>query len=116
MQGRNLATNTVRQCVTCSRSNTKPTQPIMGQVPTFRIQPAPQVPTFRIQPAPPFNVTGVDYAIIKDRMGSGGKISKCYIGIFIYFTTTTRKMCLLRRLPAAYFPTIVLTSSAGIQS
>lgn len=79
VRGRNLATKIIKQCVTCFRSNPKPIQPIMGQLPKFRVQ-----------PASPFNTTGVDYAgplLIKDRKGRGGKISKCYIGLFICFAT-----------------------------
>lgn len=79
ISGRNLAKRTVHDCIRCFRA--KPTQinPIMGNLPKDRLT-----------PAPPFQITGTDYAgpfNLKDRKGRGAKISKCYVCLFVCFTT-----------------------------
>lgn len=79
ISGRNLAKNTVRSCVKCFRFNPKMSNPMMGDLPAERVT-----------PMPPFYNTGVDYAgplLIRDKLGRGAKITKCYISVFICFVT-----------------------------
>ncbi|XP_018566985.1 uncharacterized protein LOC108907687 [Anoplophora glabripennis] len=48
------------------------------------------LPAERLNPAPPFYTTGVDYAgpfLIKDKDGRGYKLKKCYISLFVCFST-----------------------------
>lgn len=77
--GRNLARQTIHKCIRCYRARPKNLTPVMGNLPSERIE-----------PAPPFYNTGVDYAgpfLIKDRNGRGCKVSKAYISVFVCFAT-----------------------------
>lgn len=77
--GRNLAKRVVHECIKCYRAKPSQTHPVMGMLPKNRVQ-----------PMPPFHVTGIDYAgpfILKDRQGRGARLSKCYVSLFICFTT-----------------------------
>lgn len=77
--GKVLAATTVRKCVRCQRFRAKPLKPIMGNLP----QP-------RVTPAPPFATCGTDFAgpfLILNRKGRGAKTSKCYLCIFVCFST-----------------------------
>lgn len=79
ISGRNLAKQTVRNCLTCYRFKPNPINPIMGMLPEHRVM-----------PLSPFQITGVDYAgpfLIKDRKGRGCKTSKCYLCLFVCFST-----------------------------
>ncbi|XP_030761095.1 uncharacterized protein LOC115886162 [Sitophilus oryzae] len=77
--GRNLAKHTVRSCVTCFRFKPTYITPLMGNLPQKRLE-----------MNYPFQVCGVDYAgpfSIKDRKGRGAKTSKCYLALFVCFST-----------------------------
>lgn len=77
--GRNLARKVAHRCVKCLRANPKPLTQIMGTLPKPRVC-----------PQPPFYTTGLDYAgpfSIRERYGRGAKFSKCYLCIFVCFTT-----------------------------
>lgn len=79
VSGRNLAKRTFRQCVACFRVGPKPIQSIMGQLPESRLH-----------VGSVFDSVGVDYAgplLIKDRKGRGGRISKCYLALFVCLST-----------------------------
>lgn len=79
ISGRNMAKGVVRSCIKCFRFNPKLNNPIMGNLPSERIT-----------PMPPFTTVGIDYAgpiSIKDKQGRGAKSTKCYISIFICFST-----------------------------
>lgn len=77
--GRNLARNTVHKCVKCFRAKPVSKSPIMGMLPELRVR-----------PMPPFHSTGIDYAgpfNIKSKRGRGAKLSKCYVALFVCFST-----------------------------
>lgn len=79
IRGRILARSTVNNCKLCKIMKAKCCQPIMGNLPASRVT-----------PGRPFQVSGVDFAgpfYISDRKGRGCKISKCYMCLFICFTT-----------------------------
>lgn len=79
LAGRNLARKITRNCVRCFRSKPTTVNPLMGDLPSKRIN-----------PAPPFFTSGVDYAgpiLIRDRQGRGYKTTKAYIALFVCFTT-----------------------------
>ncbi|VEN44957.1 unnamed protein product [Callosobruchus maculatus] len=79
IRGRNLARSVVRNCVRCSRFAQETMQPLMGNLPEARVK-----------PALPFTSVGVDYAgyfNLKDKRGRGSRISKCWLCLFICFTT-----------------------------
>lgn len=93
--GRNLVKQVVHRCVTCFRVSPILTQPIMGNLPTARVQ-----PTF------PFLHTGIDYAgpiLIKDRKGRGAKITKAYLCLFICFATKAVHLELVTGLSTELF-------------
>lgn len=77
--GKNLAKKTVRNCIRCFKAKPKVSNAIMGHLPEARVR-----------PSPPFFNSGIDYAgpfSIKDRKGRGCKVTKCYICLFICFST-----------------------------
>lgn len=77
--GRNLAKLTVRKCVICCRLKANTIQPIMANLPKERLQ-----------PGFPFLVCGVDYAgpfQFLNKKGRGSRLEKCYICLFVCFTT-----------------------------
>lgn len=77
--GRSIARQTVRSCVKCARYSAQNVQPIMGDLPAARVQ-----------PALPFVKVGVDYAgpfLMKDRRGRGCKVIKCWVAVFVCFST-----------------------------
>lgn len=79
ISGRNLAKRVIHDCIKCYRAKPSQIHPMMGMLPKTRIQ-----------PMPPFHVTGVDYAgpfLLKDRRGRGARLSKCYVSLFVCFTT-----------------------------
>lgn len=93
--GRNLARTTVRSCVKCFRA--KPTQlnPLMGILPQSRVH-----------PSLPFSMVGIDYAgpfTIKDRKGRGCKCLKCYICVFVCFSTKALHLELVTSLSSESF-------------
>ncbi|XP_050671778.1 uncharacterized protein LOC126970094 [Leptidea sinapis] len=75
--GRNLAKQTVRNCVRCTRFKAQPIQVVMGNLPSERTQ---------LQF--PFLNTGLDYAgpvLIADLKSRGCKLIKSYICVFVCF-------------------------------
>lgn len=55
---------------------------------------------------PPFHSTGIDYAgpfLIKDRKGRGSKTSKCYISLFVCFSTKALHLELVTELTTECF-------------
>ncbi|KAL0860033.1 hypothetical protein ABMA27_010348 [Loxostege sticticalis] len=77
--GRNLAKKVVKQCVVCCRLKGKIVQPIMGNLPVERV-----TANF------PFINCEVDYAgplYILNRKGRGSRLEKCYLCIFVCFST-----------------------------
>lgn len=93
--GRNSAKSTVNKCVKCYRFNPTNVKPIMGDLPEGRLVPA-QV----------FNIVGVDYAgpfPIKDRKGRGAKVTKCYVSLFVCFSTKALHLELVTDLSTECF-------------
>nr|CAH7750739.1 unnamed protein product [Callosobruchus chinensis] len=79
LKGRNLARNTVRKCLICVRYKPIVAKLIMGNLPEERVV-----------PSSPFTISGLDYAgpfWIKERKGRCSRHSKCYICLFICFST-----------------------------
>ncbi|KAL0840413.1 hypothetical protein ABMA28_015670 [Loxostege sticticalis] len=79
IKGKQLANRIIRECVPCFRAKPETPTPIMGDLPSSRVH-----------PAPPFYTVGLDYAgpfLLKDRQGRGYKTYKAYIAIFICFST-----------------------------
>lgn len=79
LQSRNLARKTAFNCIRCFRAKPRGVNPIMGNLPAERTI-----------PSPPFYTTAVDYAgpfFINSRSGRGSVKSKCYIGLFVCFST-----------------------------
>lgn len=78
ISGRCLTKQVVRESVQCFRYTPKTTMPIMGNLPTQRLQ-----------PTHPFDIVGVDYTgplTLKSRTGRGAKIiTKCYVSLFVCF-------------------------------
>nr|XP_042909547.1 uncharacterized protein LOC122271644 [Parasteatoda tepidariorum] len=77
--GRNLARQTVHQCVTCFKSKPFLSTQIMGNLPSERVN-----------MSPPFSVTGVDLCgpfAVKYKHQRKGTLNKVYICIFICFST-----------------------------
>ena len=79
INARKVARSVVNNCIVCKRFRFKAIVPIMGNLPKERLT-----------PGTPFEITGVDLAgpyLITDRKGRGCKISKCYMCLFVCFTT-----------------------------
>lgn len=79
LKGRDLAKQTVHKCITCTRQKGKSLSVKMGNLPHERLE-----------PGYPFLRCGVDYAgpmFILNRKGRGSKLEKCYVCLFICFTT-----------------------------
>lgn len=77
--GRSLVKKIVKQCVTCAKANPKIAKFIMGNLPKSRVS-----------PTPPFATTGVDYAgpfLIQNKSGRGCRLVKCWISLFVCFST-----------------------------
>ncbi|KAJ8985806.1 hypothetical protein NQ317_016313 [Molorchus minor] len=77
--GQNLSKQTVRQCITCFKAYPKSIQNLLGHLPLDRVK-----------AHPPFTVVGTDYCgpfVIKDRKGRGSNLSKCYVCLFVCFST-----------------------------
>ncbi|XP_067129092.1 uncharacterized protein [Centruroides vittatus] len=79
LSGRSVVRNVIHKCVTCVRTRGRTASQLMGDLP------AP-----RVQPSRPFTITGLDYAgpyLFKLRGGRGVRSSKCYVAIFVCFST-----------------------------
>ena len=75
IRGTQLARATVRSCIKCFKINPRNFQPLMGNLPSARIT-----------PAPPFLNCGVDFAgpfQLKSLAGRGGKLYKAYVAVFV---------------------------------
>lgn len=93
--GKNIAKQTVRQCVTCVRHQGKSHFQYMGNLPRERT-----LITY------PFHTVGVDYAgpfQIKDRKGRGCKITKSYLCLFVCFSTKALHLELVTELTTTAF-------------
>lgn len=93
--GRNLARKTTFSCIRCFRVNPKDANQIMGVLPEDRVR-----------PMPPFYNTGVDYAgpfLIKSKQGRGAKLTKCYVCLFVCFSTKCIHLELVSELTADAF-------------
>lgn len=77
--GRNLSRSIVKHCLTCFRFNPQIVNPIMGDLQKTRLS-----------PGNVFEIVGVDYAGPFNKASKKGrvaKISKCYMCLFICFST-----------------------------
>lgn len=95
INGKNICKNVVKNCMTCFRFKAKPTNPLMGNLPKYRLM-----------SLYPFHSTGIDYAgpfLIKDRRGRGTKITKCYICLFICLSTKAIHLELVTELSTQAF-------------
>lgn len=95
LRGRNLARQVVYQCVACTRVNGKTMSIQMGNLPQTRLE-----------PGFPFLRCGVDYAgpmFILNRKGRGAKLEKCYICLFVCFTTRAVHLELVTSLSTEAF-------------
>ncbi|KAL4123429.1 hypothetical protein QTP88_015607 [Uroleucon formosanum] len=79
LNGRNIARSTVHRCVKCFRYKPVVMQPIMGQLPADRVE-----------PARPFLKCGIDFAgpfLIKSSIRRNASLLKGYVCMFVCFTT-----------------------------
>lgn len=77
--GRTLARKVVKQCIICTRYRAKTMEPLMGHLPASRVT-----------QSYPFQICGTDFAgpfQISSKIGRGNRISKCYLCLFICFST-----------------------------
>lgn len=92
---RNLARAVVHKCIKCYRFRSKTIQPIMGNIPKDRFA-----------TGFPFQVCGMDYAgpiMILNRRGRGSKLMKCYICLFVCFSTKAIHLELVSNLSTEGF-------------
>ncbi|XP_050314830.1 uncharacterized protein LOC126749190 [Anthonomus grandis grandis] len=97
ISGRNLARSTVKRCIRCFRVKPDFVQPIMANLPRDRTV-----------PSPPFHVTGLDYAspfLVRSGFGRSRscKLEKCYISVFVCFTTKALHLELVSSLTSSSF-------------
>lgn len=93
--GKSLAKRVVHECIRCYRMKPQLINPIMGLLPKDRLT-----------ISPPFHITGVDYAgpiLIRDRKGRGSKLHKCYISVFVCFSTKALHLELVTDLSSEAF-------------
>lgn len=79
LNGKNLIKSVIHKCIKCFKSNPKTTNFLMGDLPSYRVQPS------RI-----FMRCGLDYAgpiYIKENTSRRSRVVKTYICIFVCFTT-----------------------------
>lgn len=77
INARVIAKSTIRNCINCFRTNPKPSNQIMGNLPIERIS-----------PARPFSTTGMDFCgpfFVKDNFHRKSSPRKVYICLFICF-------------------------------
>lgn len=77
--GRNYARRAMHECKMCFRCNPRNIPPQMGNLPAERVT-----------QALPFQYVGTDYAgplQMKNKIGRGSKLLKCYVAVFVCFTT-----------------------------
>lgn len=93
--GRNLAKKTVHECIKCFKFK-----------PKFATSPMGQLPQERINMSFPFEITGIDYAgpyLIKDRKLRNSKMIKCYMCVFVCFSTKAVHLEIVTDLTSANF-------------
>lgn len=93
--GRNLAKRTVKECIRCKRMTCKPPQIIMGDLPKERLM-----------PGFPFLRCGVDYAgpfYFLNKKGRGSRLEKCYLCLFVCFSTRALHLELVTSLSSEYY-------------
>lgn len=79
INGRNVVQKILRKCITCFKVNPSTSFNQMGNLPKARVT-----------PQRPFHTAGVDYAgpfLVKDGKAKNRTMVKCYLCIFICFTT-----------------------------
>lgn len=80
INGKQLTKKIVRDCVTCFRNSPRSTQPVMGSLPDYRVN-----------PHPPFSFSGIDYCghfLTKNKYQRNGPIFKSYILVIVCLTTS----------------------------
>lgn len=95
ISGKRTIKHVIYKCVKCFRAKPKFDNPLMGNLPKGRLE-----------PAPPFYNCGVDYAgpiLIKDKKGRGSKLVKTYICIFVCFVTKAVHIELVTELSSEAF-------------
>lgn len=96
INGRNLASKIFRQCVACFKSKPTLQTQMMGELPKSRVQ----------TPIRPFYSTGVDYCgpvLVKMTKRKGSTPNKCYIAIFVCFSTKALHLELVEDLTTNSF-------------
>ncbi|XP_072400933.1 uncharacterized protein [Diabrotica undecimpunctata] len=79
INGRNLVKQIVHNCIRCFRFNAKTVKYLMSYLPIDRMR-----------PSRPFSMCGTDYAgpfKLRDRKTRNYKVQKCYICLFVCFST-----------------------------
>ncbi|XP_035227769.1 uncharacterized protein LOC118199973 [Stegodyphus dumicola] len=92
---RSVVRKIIHRCIPCIRNRGKTVTQIMGDLPSPRVQ-----------PSRPFAVTGVDYAgpySIKSQVGRRTKTFKCYVSIFVCFSTKAVHLELVSDLSTSTF-------------
>lgn len=95
ISGRNIARNTVRKCTRCFRFDPKTPKIIMADLPRSRFS-----MNF------PFSISGTDYAgpfYIRNSYNRRAKLSKCYVCLFVCFSTRAIHLELVSDLTANAF-------------
>lgn len=93
--GKSLANKIVHECVTCFKARPKTSNPIMGSLPASRTT-----------PSPPFLTTTVDYCgafNVRSWRGRSYIVSKCYISIFVCYSTKAVHIELVSSLESQAF-------------
>lgn len=108
--GRNLARKIVKNCLTCFKFN-----------PSFASYPMSNLPDIRVKPSLPFQFTGIDFAgpfPLKNKIGRGSILIKCYICVFVCFSTKSIHLELVGNLSTECFLSCLkrFTSRRGLPS
>ncbi|XP_018569139.1 uncharacterized protein LOC108909312 [Anoplophora glabripennis] len=95
INGRNAVRKVIHKCITCFRVAPTPVEPQMGDLPKLRIT-----------PSRPFYTTGIDFAgpfQVKDGKTRRRRLVKCYMCIFICFSTKASHLELVGDLSTQSF-------------
>jgi Family of unknown function (DUF5641)/Integrase zinc binding domain len=95
LDARNTIRHEIHKCMICFRSRPKMMTQFMGQLPQARAT-----------PSPPFAVTGVDYAgplMMKVGAIRSPKMQKCYVAVFVCFSTKAIHLELITDLTTKAF-------------
>lgn len=79
ISGKSEVKRLLHKCIICKRFNSKPTVPIMGDLPEGRVL-----------PSRAFSVCGTDFAgpfLLKNGNGRGRQVTKAYLCLFVCFST-----------------------------